>query len=76
MIFGLSFEQKQINSQKLLKSLYKTPICHFAWFPTRIDDGRIVWLRKYFILREIRLSNNGNYYEDGYYCRTYIKESK
>lgn len=54
MIFGKTFEaQKQKKREKILFRL-KNGCSRFAWLPTRLADGRWMWLEKYLAFYRVQ----------------------
>ena len=47
MIWGKTHKARKQRYQDYLKYLKKTPILCFAFWPKKITDGRIIWLKSY-----------------------------
>lgn len=47
MKLGKTYHEKYKEEQEYLASLYQKKFTSFAWFPTKMEDGRWVWLETY-----------------------------
>ena len=62
MIFGKTADEERKEEQSKLASLHKKEFTKFAWIPTTLVDGRIVWFQKYQYIYRIRKSPGGTQY--------------
>jgi hypothetical protein len=61
MIFGKSSrEKRKIKSEKNLQKILG--VREFAWFPTRLADGRKIWFEYYYAYYSGGMNDDGTYF--------------
>jgi hypothetical protein len=53
MIFGKSHEERS-SAARALEEAKGKGLKRFAWFPTRLTNGRNIWLEHYYVYKLVR----------------------
>lgn len=62
MKFGKTYHEKYKEEQNYLSSLHQMRFTSFAYLPTKMGNGRWVWLENYHWKYNISMSGSGMYY--------------
>lgn len=79
MIFGKTHAEKHAEKQKNLEYLSKNPVCRFAWWPIELQNGKNIWLQKYWVNYQIRKTAFGYHMEKNFgvnEVKTYATEQE
>lgn len=76
MLFGKTYKQKEEAEQARLKSLYNVRKKTFAWLPTKLQDGRSVWLRTVWVAYPVTKCYDGEYLYKWFSEKSYYLEEK
>ena len=49
MVYGKTYIERRKEKQKYFENIRVNGIKKFAWKPVQLNDGKKVWLEKYFI---------------------------
>ena len=74
MILKASDKERQALEQKRLAKIYGKRIKKFAYLPTAMADGSVIWLS--FFWRDCGVElYNGRYYQKRYFIDNYYNEN-